>query len=60
MKQVPTDPQILDSIEQNLFAVATLRPGFVHTLSYIILCVNYLRMLSDVQLVRHPRCCLLY
>lgn len=33
MKQVPTDdPQILGSTEQNLFAMATLRPGLVaHT-----------------------------
>jgi hypothetical protein len=59
-KQVPTDPQILGSIEQNLIAMATLRPGFVHTLSYVILGVNYIQMLSDVQLVRLPRYCLLY
>jgi len=46
MKQVPTDPQILGSIEQNLFTMATLRPGFVHTLSYIIFTSKCLVMYS--------------
>jgi len=40
--------------------MATLRPEFVHTLSYVIFGVNYFQMLSDVQLVLLPRCCLLY
>lgn len=60
MKQVPSDPQILGFIEQNLITMATLRPEFVHTLSFVILGVNYFQMLSDVQLVLLLRHCLLY